>query len=58
MALTHRLWSKLTAAIKLSDMVAAQEAKSEVEEHQRTLRSEREATGEPAPGPHYFRPVG
>lgn len=53
-----RLWSKLTPAIKNADMNAAQAAKSEVEDHQRALRAEREEKGEPAPQPRFFKPVG
>lgn len=39
-------------------MNAAQAAKTEVEEHQRHLRAERERKGEPAPEPRFFKPVG
>ncbi|WOO81285.1 Oxysterol-bindingc [Vanrija pseudolonga] len=55
---SRRLWSKLTEAIKLQDMTAAQEAKSEVEEHQRGLRQLREEAGEAAPPSRFFKPVG
>lgn len=55
---SRRLWRKLTQAIKLSDMAAAQAAKSEVEDAQRQLRADREATGEPAPEPRFFRQIG
>jgi hypothetical protein len=55
---SRRLWAPLTEAIKFSDMNAAQAAKSAVEEHQRELRSKREATGEAAPESRFFKPVG
>lgn len=55
---SRRLWRKLTQAIKLSDMNAAQAAKSEVEDAQRQLRADREAKGEPAPQPRFFKQVG
>lgn len=55
---SRRLWSKLTQAIKLQDQTAAQAAKSEVEELQRELRSQRETKGEPAPESRFFKPVG
>lgn len=55
---SRRLWRKLTEAIKLQDMNAAQAAKSEVEDAQRQLRADREAKGEPAPQPRFFTQVG
>jgi hypothetical protein len=55
---SRKLWSKLTDAIKLQDMNAAQEAKSAVEDRQRKLRSEREVNGEAAPESRFFKPVG
>lgn len=55
---SRRLWRKLTQAIKLQDMNAAQAAKSEVEDAQRQLRADREAKGEPAPQPRFFTQVG
>lgn len=55
---SRRLWRKLTQAIKLGDQNAAQAAKSEVEDAQRQLRAEREAKGEPAPEPRFFKQVG
>jgi len=55
---SRRLWTRLTEAIKLADMNAAQAAKSAVEEHQRELRHKREASGEAAPESRFFKPVG
>ncbi|KAK4689514.1 hypothetical protein P7C73_g599, partial [Tremellales sp. Uapishka_1] len=51
---SRRLWSKLTEAVKASDMVAATTAKSAVEDHQRDLVRQREATGAPAPDARFF----
>lgn len=41
----HRLWSKLTDAIKRRDMEGATDAKTAVEDHQRQLAKERDASG-------------
>lgn len=43
---SRRLWSGLTKAIKNSDMYAATEEKTKIEEYQRELARQREATGE------------
>ncbi|BEJ17883.1 hypothetical protein CspHIS471_0701510 [Cutaneotrichosporon sp. HIS471] len=55
---SRRLWAKLTDAIKTTDMIAAQTAKSAVEDRQRELRQRRAERGEPAPTPRFFVPVG
>ena len=49
-----RLWTKLTDAIKATDMHGATAAKSAVEDHQRELVKQREANGERPPESRFF----
>ena len=50
---SHRLWSKVTEAIKTNDQDAAQEHKAAIEERQREIAKMREDSGE-AFKPKYF----
>lgn len=52
-----RLWTKLTDAIKAADMHGATAAKSAVEDHQRELARQREASGAKAPESRFFMHV-
>jgi hypothetical protein len=51
------LWSKLTDAIKSADMHGATAAKTAVEDRQRGLVKQREAAGQSAPEPKFFKNV-
>lgn len=50
---SFRLWSKVTEAIKRNDQDAATDAKSAIEDKQRELAKQREASGEKW-APKYF----
>ncbi|RSH88673.1 hypothetical protein EHS25_002900 [Saitozyma podzolica] len=54
---SRRLWSKLTDAIKSADMHGATAAKTAVEDRQRGLVKQREAAGQSAPEPKFFKNV-
>ena len=54
--LITRLWAKLTDAIDAADMHGATAAKSAVEDRQRELARQREASGE-TPKARYFNHV-
>ncbi|KAK1927070.1 hypothetical protein DB88DRAFT_476587 [Papiliotrema laurentii] len=54
---SRRLWTKLTDAIKAADMHGATAAKTAVEDRQRELVKQREATGSPPPPSRFFEHV-
>ncbi|KAF9979917.1 hypothetical protein BGZ75_009070 [Mortierella antarctica] len=54
---SRRLWSKLTAALKVNNQTLATEEKSKVEDAQRLCSKEREERGE-THQPKYFEPNG